>query len=138
VDSGARFVISPGFDDAVVERCQSLGVPILPGTATASEVLRARRHGLSAVKFFPAESSGGLRAIEALAAAIHGMWFMPTGGIGPEDVERYLCAKAVLAVGGSWMVPRDLLAHAEWSEIRNRCSLAAQLAALYVRQPEYL
>jgi 2-dehydro-3-deoxyphosphogluconate aldolase/(4S)-4-hydroxy-2-oxoglutarate aldolase len=136
MEFGAGFVVSPGFDDAVVARCRTLGVPILPGTATASEILRARRRGLSAVKFFPAESSGGLPAIEALAAAIHGIRFMPTGGIGPEDVERYLRSKAVLAVGGSWVVPRELLAQREWGEIRNRCARAAQLAALYARPPE--
>lgn len=138
MESGARFVVSPGFDDTVVARCQTLGVPILPGTATASEILRARRRGLSAVKFFPAESSGGLPAIEALASAINGIRFMPTGGVGPEDVGRYLRSKAVLAVGGSWVVPRDLLAQREWGEIRNRCARAAQLAALYARPPEQL
>lgn len=129
VEAGARFIVSPGFDPAVVERCQSLGVPALPGTATASEILRARRHGLRAVKFFPAESAGGLSALKALAPAIPDMRFMPTGGVGPDNVRQYLSTPAVLAVGGSWMAPRKLLAARDWTEVRTRCAHAARTAA---------
>jgi 2-dehydro-3-deoxyphosphogluconate aldolase / (4S)-4-hydroxy-2-oxoglutarate aldolase len=126
---GARFVVSPGFDDAVVERCQALGLPVLPGTATGTEVLRARRAGLRAVKFFPAETSGGLAGLLALAAPFHDMRFVPTGGIGPANVGDYLRAPAVLAVGGSWMVPRDLLRARRWAEISRLSALAVAAVA---------
>ncbi|MBS2966280.1 bifunctional 4-hydroxy-2-oxoglutarate aldolase/2-dehydro-3-deoxy-phosphogluconate aldolase [Actinocrinis puniceicyclus] len=129
VDAGARFIVSPGLDPQVVERCQSLGVTVLPGVATASELLCARRRGLRAVKFFPAEPAGGLPALTALAAAVPDLRFMPTGGVGPDNLRRYLREPAVLAVGGSWMAPRDLLAARDWSEIGARCAHAAGVAA---------
>ena len=126
---GARFVVSPGYDDAVVERCQRLGVPVLPGTATATEVLRARRAGLRTVKFFPAETSGGLAALRALAAPFHDMRFVPTGGIGPDNAEGYLRTPAVLAVGGSWMVPRELVRERRWDEVTRLSALAVRTVA---------
>ncbi|QMU80415.1 bifunctional 4-hydroxy-2-oxoglutarate aldolase/2-dehydro-3-deoxy-phosphogluconate aldolase [Streptacidiphilus sp. PB12-B1b] len=132
VDAGARFVVSPGFDDEVVERCRSLGVPVLPGTATATEVLRARRAGLRTVKFFPAETSGGLPALRALAAPFHDMRFLPTGGISPANAGDYLRDPAVLAVGGSWMVPRELVRARRWDEI-TRLSAAAVRAVAELR-----
>jgi 2-dehydro-3-deoxyphosphogluconate aldolase/(4S)-4-hydroxy-2-oxoglutarate aldolase len=134
VGEGARFVVSPGFDDAVVERCQSLGVPVLPGTATATEVLRARRAGLRTVKFFPAETSGGLPGLQALAAPFHDMRFLPTGGIGPANAGGYLRTPAVLAVGGSWMVPRQLVRERRWEEI-SRLSAAAARTVAELRAP---
>ena len=126
---GARFAVSPGFDDAVVERCQQLGVPVLPGTATATEVLRARRAGLRTVKFFPAETSGGLAGLKALAAPFHDMRFVPTGGIGPDNAEGYLRTPAVLAVGGSWMVPRELVRDRRWAEVSRLSALAVRTVA---------
>ena len=129
VAEGARFVVSPGYDDAVVERCQALGVPVLPGVATATELLRARRAGLRAVKFFPAETSGGLAGLRALAAPFHDMRFVPTGGIGPANAEGYLRTAAVLAVGGSWMVPRELLRARRWDEISRLSALAVRPVA---------
>lgn len=136
VESGARFVVSPGFDPAVVERCRELGVPALPGTATATEVLLARRHGSRVVKFFPAEPAGGLSTIRAMASAIPDVRFMPTGGIGPDNLVRYLSEPSVIAVGGSWMAPRRLLAAGAWTEIRERCAAAARtVAARSQRQP---
>lgn len=129
LDAGARFAVSPGLDPEVVERCQQLGVAPLPGTATASEVLRARRLGLRAVKFFPAEQNGGLPALSSIAAAIPDVRFVPTGGIGPDDVPRYLASAAVLAVGGTWVAPRALLRAGDWERVRECCALAARLAA---------
>ncbi len=129
LDAGARFAVSPGFDDAVVERCLALGLPVLPGTATATEALRARRAGLTAVKFFPAHSSGGLPALSALSAALGGLRFMPTGGIGPAELPGYLGHPAVLAVGGSWMVPSRLIAQRGWTEITELCGQAVRTVA---------
>ena len=129
IADGARFVVSPGFDDAVVERCQELGVAVLPGTATATEVLRARRAGLRTVKFFPAETSGGLPGLQALAAPFHDLRFVPTGGIGPANAGAYLRSPSVLAVGGSWMVPRELVRERRWDEITRLSAQAVSTVA---------
>lgn len=136
VQAGARFVVSPGLDPLVVERCQELGVPVLPGVATASEVLRARRYGLRAAKFFPAEQIGGLPVLKALAPAIPDFTFMPTGGIGAGNAASYLSQPMVLAVGGSWMAPREVLARRSWARIGELCAGAARTAAARAgRQP---
>lgn len=129
VDAGARFIVSPGFDAEVVERCQGLGVPVLPGTATPTDIQQARRAGLTTVKFFPAETLGGVKALNAIAAPYPGMTFVPTGGITAVNVSAYLRHRAVLAVGGSWMAPRKLIAAGEWQEIRQLAAEAARAAA---------
>ncbi|WP_375492598.1 bifunctional 4-hydroxy-2-oxoglutarate aldolase/2-dehydro-3-deoxy-phosphogluconate aldolase [uncultured Jatrophihabitans sp.] len=117
VDAGARFVVSPGWSDAVVRRCAELDVPVLPGVATATDVLRALDHGVRTVKFFPAETSGGVAAVKALAAPFAGMRFVPTGGIGEQQLSEYLAVPNVLAVGGSWLAPPALVAAGNWAEI---------------------
>ena len=106
-EAGARFVVCPGLSRAVVERCRALGLPVLPGVATATEVLAARDLGVEAVKFFPAETSGGAPAVAALAAVFGDMRFVPTGGITAAKAGDYLALPSVLAIGGSWMVPRS-------------------------------
>lgn len=110
VAAGARYVVSPGTSRAVVERCAEHGVPALPGAVTATEVQAALELGLDTVKFFPAGTSGGAAAIKALAAPFGGVKFVPTGGIGPANLAEYLAVSAVVAVGGSWMVPADRVA----------------------------
>lgn len=107
VRAGATFVVSPGLSRPVVERCLEHGVLPLPGAVTATEIQAALELGLTTVKFFPAESSGGAAAVRALSAPFGGVRFMPTGGIGPANLADYLAVPAVQAVGGSWMVPRD-------------------------------
>jgi 2-dehydro-3-deoxyphosphogluconate aldolase/(4S)-4-hydroxy-2-oxoglutarate aldolase len=109
VAAGAQFVVSPGLSRAVVERCLEHQVLPLPGAVTATEVQAALELGLSTVKFFPAESSGGVAAVRALGAPFAEVGFMPTGGIGPDNLADYLALPAVRAVGGSWMVPRNAL-----------------------------
>jgi 2-dehydro-3-deoxyphosphogluconate aldolase/(4S)-4-hydroxy-2-oxoglutarate aldolase len=109
VVAGAEFIVSPGLSRAVVERCLEHKVLPLPGAVTATEVQAALELGLSTVKFFPAESSGGVAAVRALAAPFTELGFMPTGGIGPDNLADYFTLSAVRAVGGSWMVPRDRL-----------------------------
>lgn len=131
-DAGARFIVSPGFDAEVVHRCQQLGIPVLPGTATPTDIQLARRAGLTAVKFFPAQALGGVPALDAIAAPFPGMMFVPTGGITPENVAAYLRHRAVLAVGGSWMAPRKLIAAGDWERIGR---LAAEASALAARFP---
>jgi 2-dehydro-3-deoxyphosphogluconate aldolase / (4S)-4-hydroxy-2-oxoglutarate aldolase len=130
LEAGAGFVVSPGYDPEVVETCRSVDLTMLPGTATASEVLRAWRDGLTAVKFFPAEQIGGIAALEAIAAAVPDIAFLPTGGITHESAPTYLASPRVLAVGGGWIAPRALIADAAWDEIRARAARAASLASL--------
>jgi 2-dehydro-3-deoxyphosphogluconate aldolase/(4S)-4-hydroxy-2-oxoglutarate aldolase len=128
VEAGARFVVSPGFDPAVVRHCQQLGVPVFPGVASATEIQMALSAGLSTVKFFPAEQLGGAGMIKALAAPFRSVRFIPTGGVNAGNLASYLALPAVLAVGGSWMVAPDLLAAGDWAEV-TRLTAAAVAAA---------
>jgi 2-dehydro-3-deoxyphosphogluconate aldolase/(4S)-4-hydroxy-2-oxoglutarate aldolase len=127
VAAGAQFVVSPGLSRAVVERCGEHGVLALPGAVTATEVQAALELGLSTVKFFPAGTSGGPGAIKALAAPFGGVRFVPTGGVGPKNLAEYLAVPAVAAVGGSWMVPRDMVTAGDFAGI---AALTAQAVAL--------
>ncbi len=132
-DAGAQYAVSPGFDPDVVAACLRRSLPVIPGAVTATEIQQVRRVGLAACKFFPAEAAGGLRALSALAGPFPDMRFVPTGGIGPANAAGYLAASCVLAVGGTWMVTRELIASRHWDRIRE---LAAQAAALAAdRQP---
>ncbi|WP_084079597.1 bifunctional 4-hydroxy-2-oxoglutarate aldolase/2-dehydro-3-deoxy-phosphogluconate aldolase [Demequina sp. NBRC 110057] len=130
-DAGASYVVSPGLSRAVVERCGERGVLALPGAVTASEVMAALELGVTTVKFFPAETSGGAAAVKALAAPFKDVRFVPTGGIGPKNLHEYLSIPAVHAVGGSWMVPRDLIASGDFDEVER---LTAQAVALAGRE----
>lgn len=117
VSAGARFVVSPGFSAAVVRRCQDLGVPVVPGVATASEIQAALAAGVEVVKFFPAEQLGGAAMVRALAAPFRGVRFVPTGGITAELLPGYLALPSVLAVGGTWMVAQDLVDRGDWDRV---------------------
>jgi 2-dehydro-3-deoxyphosphogluconate aldolase / (4S)-4-hydroxy-2-oxoglutarate aldolase len=128
VAAGASFVVSPGLSTAVVQRCAEQGVLALPGAVTATEVQAALELGLSAVKFFPAGTCGGAAAIKALAAPFGGVRFVPTGGVGPGNLAQYLAIPAVAAVGGSWMVPRDLVAAGDFAGIQRLTAQAVALA----------
>ncbi|GGN65788.1 ketohydroxyglutarate aldolase [Actinoplanes lobatus] len=125
--SGARFVVSPGLSAGVVRRCQDLGLPVIPGVSTASEVMAALDLGVDTVKFFPAEASGGLPTVKALSAAFPQVRFVPTGGITERNAPDYLAHPAVAAVGGSWMVAPGLLADGRWDEVAARCSAVHDL-----------
>jgi len=128
-EAGARFVVSPGFSDAVVRHCRDLGIPVFPGVATAGEVQRAFEAGLRTVKFFPAEASGGLPALKAIAGPFAMMRFIPTGGIGADSAGNYLRHPAVVAVGGSWMVARTLVTEGRFDEITRLAAEAVSAAA---------
>ncbi|TDC01535.1 bifunctional 4-hydroxy-2-oxoglutarate aldolase/2-dehydro-3-deoxy-phosphogluconate aldolase [Micromonospora fluostatini] len=117
VEAGARFVVSPGFSAAVVRRCQEHGVTALPGAVTATEVIAALDAGVSTLKFFPAGTSGGAAAVAALSAPFGQVSFVPTGGIDAVTAADYLALPSVLAVGGSWMVPRSALAAGEFEKV---------------------
>jgi 2-dehydro-3-deoxyphosphogluconate aldolase/(4S)-4-hydroxy-2-oxoglutarate aldolase len=122
--------VSPGLSRAVVERCQEHGVLALPGAVTATEIQAALELGLTTVKFFPAGTSGGAAAIAALAAPFGAIKFVPTGGVGPKNLAEYLAIPAVAAVGGSWMVPRDLVKASDFAGIRRLTADAVALAHL--------
>lgn len=128
VDAGAAFVVSPGFAPEVAERCRDRGVEHLPGVATPSEVMRALAHGLRTLKLFPAGLLGGPAAVRALAAPFPEVTFVPTGGVGAEQVGDYLADPAVTAVGGSWMVPAASVHEGRWDDIERRVRRAVELA----------
>ena len=129
VEAGARYIVSPGLSEAVVRRCQELGVPVLPGAVTATEVQAAAELGLGTVKFFPAETSGGAAAIKAPPAPFGDITFGPTRGIGPKNLADYLAVEAVVGVGGSWMCPRDAVAAGDFATIERLCREAVELVA---------
>jgi 2-dehydro-3-deoxyphosphogluconate aldolase / (4S)-4-hydroxy-2-oxoglutarate aldolase len=117
LEAGAKFIVSPGFNPKVVSYCVENHIPVTPGVATPTEIEMALDHGLTAVKFFPAEALGGLKTLKAFAAPYGMMRFIPTGGIDVELLGKYLEFKPVLAVGGSWMVDKQLIAAGKFSEI---------------------
>ncbi|MFF7639314.1 bifunctional 4-hydroxy-2-oxoglutarate aldolase/2-dehydro-3-deoxy-phosphogluconate aldolase [Streptomyces canus] len=129
VAAGARFVVSPGFDEEVVVRCRELGVPVVPGIASATELMRALRSGLDTVKLFPAEPLGGVPLLRALAAPFPQARFVPTGGIDAPLLPAYLAVPAVLAVGGSWMATPAHLERGEYGEIRRLTAQAVHGSA---------
>ncbi len=128
-EAGARFVVSPGLTEEVVQASRSHLVPILPGVATASDIMRGLDLGLYAFKFFPAETSGGAPALKALAGPFGQVSFCPTGGISPKNITDYLSLPNVMAVGGSWMVPSDLGAADAFTRARVLARQARELAA---------
>lgn len=128
VKAGARFVVSPGLSVEVVQRSHALGVPALPGVATASDLMAASALGLDEVKFFPAGLLGGPAAIRALAAPFTRMSFMPSGGVNVDNMGDYLMLPAVPAVSGSWMVEPALLRESNWDEVTARSSAAIACA----------
>lgn len=117
INAGAKFIVAPGLNPKIVQYCLDKSVPVTPGTQTPSEMEQALELGLKVVKFFPAEPSGGLNMIKAVAAAYVDLKFMPTGGINAKNVRDYLAYNKIIACGGSWMVKKDLIAAGEWDKI---------------------
>jgi len=118
VNAGAKFIVSPGFNPKVVAYCIEKNIPIVPGCNNPSVMEQALEMGLDVVKFFPAEQSGGIKAIKAMAAPYVNLKFMPTGGINAKNINDYLAFNRVLACGGSWMVAGDLVKNKEFDKIR--------------------
>lgn len=129
VAAGARFVVSPGFSRSVVERCREHGMPVVPGAVTATEIQACLEMGLSTLKFFPASVSGGPAAIKALAEPFTSLQMIPTGGINPDNLATYLEIPNVVAVGGSWMVPRAAISANDFTLIGSLAEKAVALAA---------
>jgi len=117
LDAGARFIVSPGLDEGVVGVARSAGAPVFPGICTATELQCAYNLGLETVKFFPASIAGGVPALKALASVFRTMRFIPTGGVSPANLADFLAIPAVVACGGSWLTPGDLIAKGNFGGI---------------------
>ncbi len=128
-EAGATFIVSPGLSEAVVRHAQELGLPVLPGCATPTEIMAAQGLGLDTVKFFPANVYGGAPAIKSLAAPFTDVKFIPTGGVSPKNLADFLALPCVPAVGGSWMVPAQAVDNQEFDKIEQLCREAARLVA---------
>lgn len=128
--SGASFGVAPGTNASVIREAQRLGLPFAPGVVTPSDIETAFELGCRILKFFPAEPSGGLSYLKNMAAPyMHlGIRFIPLGGLKAENLAAYLADPLVLAVGGSWLAPRDLIQREDWSEITRRAREARQIA----------
>ena len=124
VDAGARFIVAPGFNPTVVDFCLERNICVVPGVNNPSQIERALERQLKVVKFFPAEASGGLPFLKAVAAPYNDILFMPTGGINPQNVMSYLSYPRVIACGGSWMVESGLIAAGNFEEIEERTRVA--------------
>ncbi len=127
VEYGAQFIVSPGLDEGVVSMARSKGVPVYPGTYTPGEVQRALNLGLDTVKFFPASIAGGVPALKALTSVFRAMKFMPTGGVGPENLAEFLAVPSVVACGGSWLTPADAVAKGDFGTIKRLAEEAVSI-----------
>ncbi|MGR5177132.1 bifunctional 4-hydroxy-2-oxoglutarate aldolase/2-dehydro-3-deoxy-phosphogluconate aldolase [Vibrio parahaemolyticus] len=116
IEAGVDFIVSPGFNPRTVQYCLDKNVPIVPGVNNPSLVEQAMEMGLRTLKFFPAEPSGGVNMLKALTA-VYPVKFMPTGGVSLKNVDDYLSIKSVLACGGTWMVPTNLIDEGRWEEL---------------------
>ena len=130
VGAGARFLVSPGWTELLLEAMQGSGVPFLPGVSTTSEVVALLERGVREMKFFPAQASGGTAYLTALAGPLPQARFCPTGGIGVNSAPEYLALPNVGCVGGSWMIPADAVAARDWGRIE---VLAREAAGLRLR-----
>lgn len=125
IGAGARFLVSPGMTPRLIDAARGWRVPFLPGAATASEAMALADLGYRVLKYFPAEASGGVAALRALAAPLHHVRFCPTGGIGAGNARGYLALSNVVAVGGSWVAPAAAVAQGDWDAIARLARAAA-------------
>ena len=126
-DAGCVFAVSPGYTTEVGQACRDIGLPLLPGVATASEVMQANAEGFMFLKFFPATAAGGIPMLKALAGPFTDVVFCPTGGITPETAPQFLALPNVKVCGGSWLTPADAVAAKAWGRITQ---LAKEASAL--------
>lgn len=128
VAAGAKFGVSPGATDALLDATEAAGLPMLPGAATASEAMALLARGYQVLKFFPAEASGGVAALKGIGAPLPQITFCPTGGINPANAESYLSQPNVICAGGSWVAPQDAVEAGDWTKIEELAKAASQLA----------
>lgn len=129
IDAGARFALSPGCTDALVQAVQAARLPFIPGVMTPGEVMLRREQGFSLMKLFPAQQAGGLGMLKALGAPIPDVRFCPTGGVTPENLKDFLKLPNVAMAGGSWLTPADAMARGDWHHIAQLARQATALAA---------
>ncbi|MFY9263522.1 MAG: bifunctional 4-hydroxy-2-oxoglutarate aldolase/2-dehydro-3-deoxy-phosphogluconate aldolase [Actinomycetaceae bacterium] len=115
--AGAKFFVSPGWSDDVAAVAAELDIPYLPGLQTATEIMMALKWGAKVVKFFPGGEAGGLKMVKALRGPFPDLAFMPSGGVNPANLEEWITDPAIIAVSGSWMIKRDLIANHEFEKI---------------------
>ncbi|MBC8336185.1 MAG: bifunctional 4-hydroxy-2-oxoglutarate aldolase/2-dehydro-3-deoxy-phosphogluconate aldolase [Anaerolineales bacterium] len=127
LSAGAKFIVTPGFDAAVVDWCLSHELPITPGVMTPTEINLALNKGLKLLKFFPAEAAGGIKTLKAIGGPYVGVSFIPTGGIGVHNLADYLRLPMVHACGGSWLVKKQLIAEGEFKQIEKLTAAAVKL-----------
>ena len=128
VEAGARFGVSPGATDRLLDACEAADLPLLPGAATASEAMALLERGYTVQKFFPAEANGGAPALKAIGAPIPQVRFCPTGGVSLKNAPDYLGLSNVLCAGGSWVAPKELVTKGDWKAIEELAREAAQLS----------
>lgn len=128
-DAGAVFAVSPGYTTTLGAACREIGLPLLPGVATASEVMAAQDDGLDFLKFFPAVPAGGLPMLKSWAGPFPDVAFCPTGGLTPANAPDFLALPNVLVCGGSWLTPADALARGDWASVTRLAEQAAGLRA---------
>ena len=126
--AGAKFGVSPGYTSAVGKACRELGLPLLPGVATGSEIMMAQEDGYQQLKFFPAMQAGGLPMLKAWQGPFGDVTFCPTGGIHAGNAAEFLTLSNVACVGGSWIVPTDAIQTGDWARIEQLAREATQLA----------
>jgi len=127
-NAGAKFCVSPGFNPSVVSHCKAMQFPIAPGVCTPTDIEAAMEHGLDILKFFPAGPIGGLKLLKAISAPYGNIRFIPTGGISADNLSEYLGFNKVIACGGSWIAPNDLIAAGKFNEITTRARDALEIA----------
>ena len=127
IDSGATFIVSPGFNPKVVKYCVENKIPITPGICTPTEIEMGLEYGLTIFKFFPAEAYGGLKTLKAISAPYGMIKFIPTGGIDAKNVREYLSLKQVVACGGSWMVTKEMISNRKFNEVTTLAQEAVNL-----------
>lgn len=128
VDAGARFALSPGCTDALVDAVRAAGLPFIPGVMTPGEVMRAREHGFLLQKLFPAVQAGGAALLKALAAPLPDVRFCPTGGLTSDNLASFLALPNVAMAGGSWLTPADAVAAGDWTRITRLAREATDLS----------
>ena len=127
--AGAQFAVSPGYTSKLGQACRDLGLPLLPGVATSSEIMAAMDDGLSELKFFPAVQSGGIQMLKAWQGPFGDVRFCPTGGISPANAAEFLALSNVVCVGGSWLVPSSAVEAGNWSQITDLAKATHALRA---------
>lgn len=125
--AGARFAVSPGCTATLIAATRAAGLPFLPGVQTVSEAMGLAEQGYRLLKFFPADTAGGLGWLKAVGAPLAGLRFCPTGGVGADTAQAYLSLANVACVGGSWVAPREAVAAQDWSQVERLAAAAAKL-----------